>query len=479
MNGGVVGTVASGGYYVGMCSEVSPTSLGVGIGGVGTTTSRTGTNTNNVLGRATQLNGRGATVGCPNAYENCYCMNVGASSLALAGAVGTNTLSATIPGTTTLPNWKDPDAKTDVPAYQLNTPDCNAPTDASIAAEVKPKLAQTGQIVTVSGDVGKLTSSCLGYERKCRVSKQQAYKVEKGFWKDTYTIQSCPSDYPKVMHKECRGEEGKSECNDWRVARIVIIAAVVAVATTCFILASTAAPGTHSACVKILTQVGHVFGTGTAAGTATTAGTKTAAVSITSVMKGIAVVGGAITTVQRLGNQMGINTATGQSTAANQKPSFSVCSQEYSTQVGASPQCTKGGVVLDWKEADYSCGARSCEAFPDRDVHIKIYNSRGEVAYETATKTDADGHFDYSFTATAAEGEYTVLVTVPGLKGSSGAAASPQPTMTTVTSSGTMPATTTTTSTATGALTASGHFIIGHVTGVPGDAVRPLVPGQG
>jgi hypothetical protein len=469
MNGGIVSTVATAGYYVGMCSEVSPTSFGVGIGGLGTTTSRTGTNNYNALQQARQLNGQGATAGCTNAYERCWCMNVGASSLALAGSIGTNTLSATIPGTTSLPNWKDPDAKTDVPAYQLNTPDCNAPTDASIAAEVKPKLAQTGQTVTVSGDVGKLTSNCLGYERKCRVSKQQAYKVEKGFWKDTYTIQSCPNDYPKVMHKECRGEEGKSECNDWRVARIAVIGAIVGAMIACTIFSmGTAGP----ACVKGIaaalkaTMAGHA-----AAGAAK--------ITVPSVIKGIAVVGGAISTIEQTMKRFGVNTATGQSTAANQKPSFSVCSQEYKTQVGASPQCTKGGVVLDWTEADYSCGSRSCEAFPDRDVHIKIYNSKGEVAYETSTKTDADGHFDYSFTATAIEGEYTVLVTVPGLKGSSGAAASPQPTMTTVTSSGTMPATTTTTSTATGALTASGHFIIGHVTGVPGDAVRPLVPGQG
>ena len=102
--------------------------------------------------------------------------------------------------------------------------------------------------------------------------------------------------------------------------------------------------------------------------------------------------------------------------ALNPAACISVCGKKYETAVGPSPVCD--GAVVGEQPKSYKCTAGSCEGFPNKDVQITVYDSKGEVAAQTTTKTDAAGHFDYTFTAPQVEGEYTVSAVVPGLRAS-------------------------------------------------------------
>ncbi|GEM_PF-6921648 len=102
--------------------------------------------------------------------------------------------------------------------------------------------------------------------------------------------------------------------------------------------------------------------------------------------------------------------------ALNPASCISVCGKKYETKTGPNPVCD--GAVVGEQEKSYKCSAGSCEGFPNKDVQITVYDSKGEVAAQATTKTDAAGHFDYTFTAPQVEGEYTASVVVPGLRAS-------------------------------------------------------------
>lgn len=442
-SGGLASTIrtatAQGTLPVGDCSASPGGGFNVGLGQIGA---------QQVLNVRT-LNGRGTAVGCsPNQYCNCYLISAG-SALGLAANV--NYASGTIPGTTQLPQWNDPDALQDYPQAQPNQLDCDAPSDASIIADVKPKLARAGDTITVSGEVGKISSTCVGYERTCRAIQQLRYTKSGGFFGDTYKRQPCPSNMPNVMYKVCRGEEGEDECKDWKITKIIVIAAVVAAITVC---AVTGAGAAISVCTKLASKLG-----------LTQSGTNI--VQWSKVLKALTLAGAAAGSVQASICQINPSSCVNQyQQQINENPSFSVCAKEYKTQIAAAPVCAQGGNVIAYQEGRYKCQAGSCQAFADKDVEIKVYDSKGEIVAQTTTRTDATGKFDYTLTAPQLEGEYSVLIVVPGLR------------ISTTVGSGATTTTTGTAGTGTSGGTGSGT---GTGTGEGGETrqeepVAPLVP---
>ncbi len=400
--------------------------------------------------------GRGTQYGCSaDEFCSCYTINPLAAGSAFGLTGGYAGGSATIPGTTQLPNWNDPAALQNYPSAQPNQLDCDAPSDASVTADIKPKIAQAGETVTVSGEVGKIASTCVGYQRTCRAIRQQAYKVSYGFFKDTYSIQQCPSELPQVIHKECLGQEGKDSCSDWKLTKIIIIAAIAGIATFCGFAAGTCAaiagklgitkasaagasqisaasqaaavPGATASSVAHAAgyTLGSLVDAAAKAGlatinVATPASTLATITAITPTTINWAAALPLLTTAPALISQYqrqfgSLFGSQYTNTQKQQKPSFSVCAKEYKTDIGYSPACGQGGNVIGFKEGRYSCNPGSCQAFEGKDIEITVYDATGAVAANTTTRTDATGKYSYTFAAPAGEGEYSAVVVVPGL----------------------------------------------------------------
>jgi len=426
-SGGLIGltttTSTNAGIPVGSCSPTNP----IGLGGLGSLTVGTGVgSTGSILSQPIGL-GRGPAYGCNNVQDTCWCYRVNTG--AVTGSVATTSVSSTIPGTTTLPNWNPAQSDpayidpANVPAYQANQPNCDLPTDATVAASVTPALAQGGDQITVSGDVGKLTDQCLGYQRNCRAVKQVPYTFSSGFFKDTYKIQNCPSDYPKVVYKQCGDQVGQDSCSDWHMAKVALIAALVTAVSFCVFASIGAGAGL---CAQAAAKLG--FGVTTVSQTGVSVAWGSLSVAKISALLTLLTTSSALITGKNVlnRNQIATQIATTSTTSANGKtPSFSVCANDYKTDIGAAPVCQNGGYNVDPPSVpmNYTCGSRSCQGFAYKSVQITIYNSLGQVAMTTTTNTDVNGHFTYSFTAPSLEGTYSAVVVVPGLASSAASSA--------------------------------------------------------
>lgn len=474
MYGGFYGRAPLGTVPFGQCSPTAP--LGVGIGGQGVSMQRI-------------HYGTGPAVGCQNIQDSCWCTVVNPTTqggLGLFSGVGFG--SATIPGTTEIPKWPgDPETKQNPPAAQLNQLDCSVASDASIAADVTPKLAKTGDTVTVSGEVGKISDTCAGYERTCRkIQDVRCKKHERVLWQSLECNEcSAGSEWPGGKSNSCIGEGRKIR---WKVT--LAIAGAVACAFS------------GGACVKLIQSIGsklgstsyaYAYGTAAIVGACTAVSSAVAGKPVAQVeAEGRATVANAEQALERALERLdaakaaqaaaqtpaakaaaeaavrqaqdavtevsntvsevvyrtedavtaakdaaqGIirNAAVGASLGMcvgtildkvqgplNPAACISVCGTKYKTPVAASPTCSQGGNVIDFREATYSCRPGSCEGFADKEVEIKVYDSKGELAAETKTRTDAAGKFDYTFTAPQVEGEYSVVIVVPGLRRSASA----------------------------------------------------------
>lgn len=90
---------------------------------------------------------------------------------------------------------------------------------------------------------------------------------------------------------------------------------------------------------------------------------------------------------------------------------FRVCGKTYNAKVAAAPTCI--GVVLDAKEAAYTCGQGPCGGYADKKVRIQIKDPNGATVIDDTTTTDANGEFSYTFNAPAADGEFVAIISVP------------------------------------------------------------------
>ena len=92
---------------------------------------------------------------------------------------------------------------------------------------------------------------------------------------------------------------------------------------------------------------------------------------------------------------------------------FSVCGKEYTSQVSNAPSCSAGGPVIHADPTNYKCGQDSCGGFEGKAVRIQIIGPDGSTVKDETTTAGADGEFSYTFTAPAADGEFTAVVSVP------------------------------------------------------------------
>ncbi len=376
-------------FPVGQCSEINPSSYQGYINTQGS----------NLLS-STSL-GKG---GCPNPNENCYCMRM--STAAISTSTTSNTNSAVISGTTPI-SWNDPAALQDYPRKDDNTLNCESVNDATVSLNINPTLAQTNEPITISGDVGLLTNSCLGYERTCRAyTTAIQYSKSSGFFKDTYKIQPCSSGYPNVVYKVCRGSVGEPECSDWHMTKIIIIAVIVAAVVGCSISSMGSGAGV---CAKIAAKLG----LGKIEGSNVIWSKITAKQIITFATAAAA----AAITIKSATNQLSGNTGQTVYTTPTtpENPSYSICAKEYKTSVGANPVCSQGGNVIGFKEGTYTCQQGSCAAISGKNVRIEVYYQNNAII-NTSTPTDASGKYSYTMNAPSTEGKYSVRVTVPDLK---------------------------------------------------------------
>lgn len=94
-----------------------------------------------------------------------------------------------------------------------------------------------------------------------------------------------------------------------------------------------------------------------------------------------------------------------------QSKCFSVCGRVYEVGPSPAPVCT--GPVIGVKDVPYKCLPGSCGGFENKRVKIVIKDPNGVTVVDDLTTTDSNGDFSYTFTAPAADGEFTAIVSVP------------------------------------------------------------------
>lgn len=96
---------------------------------------------------------------------------------------------------------------------------------------------------------------------------------------------------------------------------------------------------------------------------------------------------------------------------------FRVCGDTYETNPIPQPSCRLGGDVIEADEATYECNLGSCGGLEKQDVRIDVYDSKGKIIQKISgvTKTDSQGSFSYTFPAPQSAGEFSVVISIPGL----------------------------------------------------------------
>ncbi len=235
---GYYGNVPLGTVPVGTCSTISPAASGIGgtIGGI---------NTGVTVKPLTY--GKGPIVGCDKLDDFCWCTIVNPTTSGGLGIFGTTNFGlSSIPGTREVPKWPgDPDEIKNPKVAETNQLVCDAPSDATIIAKVRPQLAQAGEQITVSGDVGRISETCTGYERTCRKITQVGCQIKDRVLWQTLSCNDCPagSEWPGGKSYSCIGE-GK------RVRWSVVLG--IALGVTCAFVPAN--------CAKAISAIGKAMG---------------------------------------------------------------------------------------------------------------------------------------------------------------------------------------------------------------------------
>jgi len=97
--------------------------------------------------------------------------------------------------------------------------------------------------------------------------------------------------------------------------------------------------------------------------------------------------------------------------AEDQQECFSVCGSTYTTNVSAAPVCQ--GPVIGYQDARYKCLPGTCGGYDNKQVKILVKGPDGSTAIDDTTTTDSNGDFSYTFIAPGADGEFTIIASVP------------------------------------------------------------------
>jgi hypothetical protein len=289
-----------------------------------------------------------------------------------------------------------------------------------------PDVVQTGDTITVSGTVAKISEKCQGFKYDCRQQQVVGCNVEPNAYfglKTKIKAKSCPSGFDE-LHTE-------GEVEKWNLGNVIrVFGAIFSPlctwlggagkpnTTTTTTPASTVTPAT-----PIMPIPTPTVPPPTSPGAYVSSETSKIIYSNTNptgMITGLEI----LLICQAIGQR--INQAANFADAARQTyyPScFRACGKDVETNPGNAPNCPAEGhyaYVTGFTPASYDCDASAtdeCGGFGDVDVNIKIVNAQGTTINEVAIKSGADGKFSQSFTVPSAEGKYNAIVTLPNIRG--------------------------------------------------------------
>ncbi len=290
------------------------------------------------------------TPGICVAGTTCYCAYVNLQSFfqgtqttgRLEG--GVNTVS--LPGTGKLVD--DPAEIKNPPRYAANQLDCNAPTNATIIANTSLSTVPVGTLVTVNGEIGKLTNACKGVSYSCRLQYQQGCRVQSGFFSTCVVYNACNSGDVVVS-------QSGSQCTiNWlSILGLLLIVAGIFGQSLSWLQGLFSQGSTGWLGLQLLLQ-------------------------------------------QRKQDTYfvgGCNSICGKNTG--------------DTPLTAAPVCA--GYPIAVREGYYMCRLGTCGGYEQKDVLIEIKNSAGSVIRRDTTLTDDLGKFSYTFPAPGPAGTYLVV----------------------------------------------------------------------
>lgn len=288
---------------------------------------------------------------CPQG-QSCYCVYINPQQffggVSTSGQLPGGFNTASLPGSGGLA--EDPAQIKNPPRFAANELDCNAPTNATIKANISLSTAPVGTLVTVSGSLDKLTNACKGVSYSCRRQYQVGCRVQQGFFSTCVKYNSCNAGDAVVY-------QSGSQCSINWLAIIGLILIAVSIYGA-FVDKAVAA--------KI-----------------------SAAVSQARAF---------ITLFQSRSQDTfyagGCNSICGQNTG--------------DTPMTAAPTCN--GYPIAAKEGLYQCRLGTCGGYEQKDVLIEIKDSSGKVMKSDKTRTDDFGAFSYTFPAPGPAGTYLIVV---------------------------------------------------------------------
>jgi len=279
------------------------------------------------------------------------------------------TSSPVIPGHTKTWHYTEPLQKQDPPRNCFDQYHEADPSSGLVGARIDHELIQAGGQLTIQGTASKLCDTCDGWEYTCRTfTEYTCKKTSYVFW---YTCRHkpCPSDLSAKIG-------GKGDGTKFNVVNIIVAIIVIIAIIVSFGGASPAAAGAAAA-------------GGTFLGMSSTE---------------LLIVAGVVGSMQE---------------ATECKDCWSVCGKDYETDAGPAPICNKGSgladVPISYKNATYDCTEGYCGKFENREIKIEVRDESGAFVMSDTTIADGMGQFSYTLTAPVGDGEYTAIVSIPGI----------------------------------------------------------------